>query len=98
MSTVTRNLVLLKTSYGYITEADYDSFSKPGTEIWNGYSQYSHPIKVEFEELDDDTKLTKELKALDQIINSVRNEATKRLEELNTKRQELLALTYSESK
>lgn len=95
MRTIIKNLVLLKASYGFVTEANYDSFTTNSGGIWDGYSQYSEPVRVEFVELSDDVKLAEELKALDKVIDLVRNEATIKLEELNTKRQELLALTYT---
>jgi len=58
--------------------------------------QISEPVEIEFNPLDENAIILNEIVAIEKKIVETRDKATKEIEELSQKRQELLALEHKD--
>jgi len=58
------------------------------------YTRISEIMEVEFEMLSDGELISSQVKSIDKMIDKVTTESLRKIEELKTKRAELLALTH----
>ena len=59
-----------------------------------GWTALTHPKRVEFELVDEETLILNKIKALDESINKIREEASEKMSYLEEQKQILLALTH----
>ena len=81
-------LALFETDYGYCTR-------EPEQEKYSSYPRVSEYIDVEFPMLDENEVVGKKIAVIEKEIEVIKNTAMRQVSELQTKKQELMALTVS---
>jgi hypothetical protein len=92
--TISKRVVLMDTSYGS-KEVILESSIKSMAEM--GWVQASQPVEVEFTLLPNDEVVSNHVAALDQEIERVKNEAMEKVNRLQKRRQDYLAINHDSS-
>lgn len=81
-----KNLALFTTSYGLVVALDSNGN--------DDMAQISERIEVDFPELSKNEIISNQLLAIDALIDQAKQEAIDKMNNLNQRKQELLALTH----
>ena len=85
-----------KNEYGSTILFEIGDFSTPEYFASKGYIQLTEVVEVELPDLTQDKIISNEIRAIEQTIAEERENFMARVELLNSRKQELLALTMQE--
>jgi hypothetical protein len=73
---------------------DSETFLESWAENWDSYIRISEYVAVEFPEREKAEYIHEEIKALDKMADEIRTKATEGLNNINRRKEELLALEH----
>jgi hypothetical protein len=76
-------------------EGNYTSFLGEFADYWTNYVRISEFVEVEFPEREKATVIPDEIKVLDNMADEIRAKATEGLNNINRRKEELLALEHT---
>jgi len=83
-------LALFEADYGYI-------FRESGQEKYISHPRVSEYVEIDFPMLDETEVVGKKIAVIEKEIEEIKNTAMRQVSELQTKKQELMALTVNRS-
>ena len=91
MRTRTKNVLLVKTQY----TDEYATCINPHSDVFpQEWVPITEIVSITFKKLSDSEIITKEVKILDKTMETLRQESLYQLEQLQNKKDKLLALTH----
>ena len=84
-----KQVAIFRSQYGNMFASEVCDF-----ENAPDYTRISEIMEVEFEMLSEGEQINAQIKSIDNMIDKVTSESLRKIDELKTKRAELLALTH----